>query len=62
MLEQKQKVFFNLNDEQHIKLFRSFLKNSKWGKDGCPFELEEPWRSIPDMIKDKLSRNFVGLQ
>jgi hypothetical protein len=61
MIASRPKRKFNVNDSNDCKAFEKFLKNSAWGKDGCPFEIEEPWVSIPDMIKDKLARKHLGI-
>lgn len=58
-MKHREYVDFDVKDPKHLKLFRDFMKNSAWGPKGCPFELEEPFISIPDMIKDKLARHFL---
>ena len=50
------KRYFDVNSKKDIEIFRGFLMNNAWGKGCCPFELEEPFLSIPEMIKDKLVR------
>lgn len=58
----QQKRFFNVNEKKDVDVFKKFLKNRAWGKTGCPFILEEPWLSIPDMIKDKLVRHYLKVK
>lgn len=53
------KRYFDVDNKKDVEIFRKFLKNSAWGKDCCPFELEEPHLTIPDMIKDKLVRKYL---
>ena len=62
MIMSKQRRQFNVNNSADCSVFAKFLKNGAWGKDGCPFEIEDPWLSIPDMIKDKLARKYLGIK
>jgi hypothetical protein len=55
------KRFFDVTNKKDLDIFKSYLVKSAWGKDGCPFEIEEPFVSIPDMIKDKLVRKFLRI-
>ena len=50
---------FNPNNPEHIEEVRFFLSNNRW-KDICPFFLEWPYLTIPDMVKDKIVRHVVG--
>lgn len=52
------KIKFNVENDIHIKRFTFFLKNKNWGPDGCPFELEDPFTSVPSMIYDKIARHY----
>lgn len=58
----KPRILFDINNKKHMDTVAKFLKNSAWGKDGCPFVLEEPWLSIPDMLKDKIVRKHLGIK
>jgi hypothetical protein len=49
---------FDASNPVHIEEVKYFMQYSKW-KDICPFFLEWPYLTIPDMIKDKIVRNFV---
>jgi hypothetical protein len=49
---------FDVSSKQDIGEFSFFMKNSKW-KSPCPFVLEFPFLSIPDMIKDKLINAYI---
>jgi hypothetical protein len=49
---------FDVSKKEDIELFSFFLKNSKW-KTPCPFVLEFPFLSVPDMIKDKLINAYI---
>jgi hypothetical protein len=52
---------FNVSKKADVDVFRNFMLNSGWGAGGCPFELEYPYLSVPDMIKDKLLRKALKL-
>ena len=58
----KPKRFFNVKDKKDVELFTNFLKNGAWGVTGCPFTLEYPYLTIPDMIKDKLVHKFLKVE
>ena len=58
-MKQRSHVYFDVKNKEHVNIYKGFLANSKWGADGCPFELEEPFISIPSMIQDKLVRHFL---
>jgi hypothetical protein len=49
---------FDASNPIHIEEVKYFMQNNKW-KDICPFFLEWPYLTIPDMIKDKIVRNIV---
>lgn len=54
---------FNPNKKEHLEMFRTFMKENSWGSTNamgtCPFLLEWPYLTIPDMIKDKIVRNLL---
>ena len=50
---------FDAKNPKHIEEVRFFMKNNKWNGI-CPFFLEWPYLTIPDMIKDKIVRGIVG--
>ena len=54
----KQKRYFDINSKQDIELYRNYLMTSGWG-DPCPFILEFPHLTVPDMIKDRLIKKFL---
>lgn len=58
----RQKRFFSESSKQDIKLAKQFFENHSWGGDGCPFILEYPYLTIPDMIKDKMIHKAFGLK
>jgi hypothetical protein len=62
ILKQKSKRRFNVNDTKDLETFANFVKKSTWGSQGCPFEVEDPYLSVPDMIKDKIARKHLGIK
>ena len=55
----KQKRYFDINSKKDVELYRQYLINNAWGGNGCPFILEFPSLTVPDMIKDRLIRKFL---
>jgi hypothetical protein len=51
---------FDVDSKADLKAYKEFLVNKKWGTNGCPFELEWPWLSIPDMISHKIAEAAVA--
>ena len=51
---------FNPDSKEDLRIYKHFLDNHSWGSGGCPFELEWPWLSIPDMISHKIAENTVA--
>lgn len=56
-----QKRFFNPKMEKDMMLAKYFFKNHSWGKQPCPFFLEFPYSTIPDMMKDKIVYHNFGI-
>lgn len=50
---------FEVTSKADVGVFKVYLETSSWGKDTCPFELEFPYLTVPDMIKDKLVYHFL---
>jgi hypothetical protein len=49
-----------MNNKEDVEIYKHFLVHNDWKIVGsCPFELEYPYTSVPDMIKDKLVRKFL---
>jgi len=48
-----------MNDKKDVEIYRQFLTSNSWGDSGCPFILEFPSLTVPDMIKDRLIRKFL---
>ena len=50
---------FDVNSKDDLRLYKQFLETKGWGTP-CPFELEWPWLSIPDMISHKIAEAAVA--
>jgi hypothetical protein len=61
MIQVKDRVEFNPKDKAHVELYRKFLENDSW-HGGCIFKLEQPYLSIPDMIKDKMIYSLLKVE
>jgi hypothetical protein len=55
------KRFFDENSKKDIEVVRNFFKTDSWGVDCCPFILEPPHHSIPEMIKAKVIGKSLGI-
>ena len=55
----RQKRLFDVTSKKDIAVYKKFLESGAWGIECCPFALEEPYISVPDMIKDKLIYYFL---
>jgi len=57
------KRYFDVNNERDIETARQFFLTYSWRHEGsCPFTLEYPHLTIPDMIKHKLIHKFLGIE
>lgn len=51
---------FNPQDKNDMEEYAYFLKNRKW-RNGCPFLLDWPYLTVPDMIKDRVVRQYLSI-
>jgi hypothetical protein len=51
---------FNPKSKEHLKQYKYFVEHNSW-ETVCPFWLEWPYLSIPDMIKDKMVKSMLTL-
>ena len=58
----RQKRYFNEKSKKDIAVAKTFFANHGWGKSGCPFILEYPYMTVPDMIKDKMIYKSLGIK
>jgi hypothetical protein len=49
------KETFNPLNKKHMSLATDFFRTYRWGKYGCPFQLEWPYEDIPYMLKTKIT-------
>lgn len=55
------KETFDPKNDGHLDQYKFFVQNRRWNKS-CPFFLEWPYNSVPDMIKDKIIRNMFDVE
>ena len=59
----RQKRYFNEKDKKDIKSAKTFFETHSWRHEsGCPFILEYPYITVPDMMKDKLIHKVLGIK
>ena len=59
----KQKRFFDQNSKKDLEAAKGFFATHSWRHtEGCPFILEYPYLTVPDMIKDKLIHKFLKVE
>ena len=51
---------FDATSNEDLKAYKHFLETRNWGPNGCPFECEWPWLSVPDMIAHKVAESEIG--
>lgn len=54
----KNRRVFDANSQDDLNEYSYFLKHNKW-ESICPFFLEWPYLTIPDMLKDKIIKNML---
>lgn len=54
----KLKRYFDPKNSEDLTEYRHYIKKGVW-RDSCPFELEWPYLSIPQMISDKIATYYV---
>ena len=62
VLKGRQRREFDPSNAADCQRLADFLKNMKWGHDGCPFEPEDHWQDIPTMLVYKYSRHCLGVE
>lgn len=60
--EKFDKRLFNPKNKEDIKVYKEFLVTGRWGQYGCPFILEWPYLTTPDMIKDKIIQEYLNIK
>ena len=54
------KRVFDATSKEDLVAYKEYLTTRSWGHNGCPFELEWPWLSVPDMIAHKVAESVVA--
>ena len=57
--EKLNKRAFDPTNKGDLAIFKEFLQTGRWGVDGCPFLLTWPYLTVPDMIKDKITKHVL---
>ena len=59
----RQKRYFNEKSKADLQSAKSFFETHSWRHEqGCPFILEYPYLTVPDMIKDKMVHKIFGIE
>lgn len=53
-LNVKQKRVFSVKSKEDMRIAKKFFQTWSWGRDGCPFVLEQTHTNVPDMMRDKI--------
>jgi hypothetical protein len=53
---------FDPSNKADLAIFKEFLETGRWGLNGCPFLLTWPYLTIPDMIKDKVTKHVLKVE
>ena len=56
------KRFFDPKSKKDMAIAKVFFKTQSWGYGGCPFFLEFPYSTVPDMMKDKIIHKTFGIK
>lgn len=55
------KRIFDPSISDDVEAFKYFVINHKWKDRVCPFLLDWPYLSIPDMIKDRITKHTLNI-
>jgi hypothetical protein len=59
----RRRRFFDVNNKRDVASAKYFFINHSWrNESGCPFILEYPFVSVPDMIRSKLTLKLLGIE
>ena len=50
----KPKRYFDVTSRKDLQIAKSFFEKWSWGGAGCPFILEQPHLSVPEMMREKI--------
>jgi hypothetical protein len=57
----KPKKYFDVNSRHDLRIAKMFFENWSWGGNGCPFVLEQPHLSVPEMMREKIINKMFKL-
>lgn len=49
---------FNPTDPKDLEEYQYFVNNARW-RDGCPFIMDWPFLTVPDMIRYRLVEEYL---
>lgn len=52
---------FDAGNKDDLKAYKAFLAEGHWNKGICPFILEWPYLTVPDMVNDKIAHKMLGV-
>lgn len=52
---------FDPNNREDLLAYKKFITAGGWGKNGCPFKLEQGFTSIPQMLTVKIANWAVKI-
>lgn len=59
----KQKRCFDVTNKKDMQSAKMFFSTHSWRhEDGCPFILEFPYLTVPDMIRDKMINSSFEIE
>lgn len=50
---------FDPMNVNHVNHYKYFIENNRWNGP-CPFRIEWPFVTIPDLIKDRLIKTYIN--
>jgi len=53
------KRVFDPSNLADLKEYRHFVTNGTWTAATCPFEVEWPYLSIPQMIQERITEHYL---
>lgn len=59
LLNRFHKRVFDVNSQVDLEEYRYFLEQGRWKNSVCPFEVEWPHISIPNMINEKITKHYL---
>ena len=52
---------FDPKNKKDLQAYKFFLMEGHWDKGLCPFMLEWPYLTVPDMINDRITHSTLGV-